>query len=83
VAAKTGTAQEADGTYGASFIGFAPASSRNSIVVAVNIQDPRKGSYFGIQVAGPVFNAVMRFALATMKIAPDHGRVPYVPLTVP
>jgi len=82
VAAKTGTAQEPDHTYGASFIGIAPASGKNNLVVAVNIQDPRKGSYFGISVAGPVFNAVMRFALATMKIPPNGGHVPYVPLTV-
>src|ERR1700683_2613321 len=78
VAAKTGTAQEPDHTYGASFIGIAPASGKNNLVVAVNIQDPRKGSYFGISVAGPVFNAVMRFALATMKIPPNGGHVPYV-----
>ena len=83
VAAKTGTAQELDHTYGSSFIGIAPAGTKNSLIVAVNIQDPRKGSYFGIEVAGPVFNAVMKFALATMKIAPDRGHVPYVPLTAP
>ncbi|HET9897210.1 MAG TPA: penicillin-binding protein 2 [Streptosporangiaceae bacterium] len=83
VAAKTGTAQEPDHTYGSSFIGIAPAAGKNALVVAVNIQDPRKGGYFGIEVAGPVFNAVMKFALATMKIAPDHGHVPYVPLTAP
>jgi cell division protein FtsI (penicillin-binding protein 3) len=83
VAAKTGTAQEQGKAYGSSFIGIAPATSRNSLVVAVNIQDPRNGSHFGIDVAGPVFNAVMKFALATMKIPPDHGHVPYVPLTVP
>jgi cell division protein FtsI (penicillin-binding protein 3) len=83
VAAKTGTAQEQGKAYGSSFIGFAPATRSNNLVVAVNIQDPRNGSYFGIEVAGPVFNAVMKFALATMKIPPDHGHVPYVPLTVP
>ncbi len=83
VAAKTGTAQEPDNTYGSSFIGIAPASSKDALVVAVNLQDPRNGSYFGIEVAGPVFNAVMNFALATMKISPDHGHVPNVPLTVP
>ncbi|HEX9031507.1 MAG TPA: penicillin-binding protein 2 [Streptosporangiaceae bacterium] len=83
VAAKTGTAQEpGKNWYGSSFIGIAPASSAG-LVVAVNVQDPRRGSYFGIDVAGPVFNAVMKFALATMKIPPDGGRVPYVPLTAP
>jgi len=85
VAAKTGTAQEygPSGTlyYGSSFIGIAPASS-HGLVVAVNLQRPRNG-YFGIDVAGPVFNAVMKFALATMKIPPGGGHVPNVPLTVP
>ncbi|MDR2984156.1 MAG: penicillin-binding protein 2 [Nocardiopsaceae bacterium] len=82
VAAKTGTAQEPRHTYGSSFIGIAPASSKG-LVVAVNLQDPRKGSYFGIDVAGPVFNAVMKFALASMKIPPSGAHVRGVPLTVP
>jgi cell division protein FtsI (penicillin-binding protein 3) len=81
VAAKTGTAQEAGNFYGSSFIGIAP-SSRKGLVVAVNLQDPRNGAYFGIDVAGPVFNAVMKFALASMKIPPGGGHVPAVPLTV-
>ncbi len=82
VAAKTGTAQEPGNTYGSSFIGIAPASG-NGLVVAVNLQDPRKGAYFGIDVAGPVFNAVMKFALASMKIPPSGVHVPAVPLTEP
>ncbi|HEX5190896.1 MAG TPA: penicillin-binding protein 2 [Streptosporangiaceae bacterium] len=82
VAAKTGTAQEPRNAYGSSFIGIAPSSSKG-LVVAVNLQDPRNGTYFGIDVAGPVFNAVMKFALSSMKIAPDGGHVPAVPLTVP
>jgi cell division protein FtsI (penicillin-binding protein 3) len=82
VAAKTGTAQEPHNTYGSSFIGIAPATSKG-LVVAVNLQDPRQGSYFGIDVAGPVFNAVMKFALASMKIPPHGAHVPAVPLTVP
>jgi cell division protein FtsI (penicillin-binding protein 3) len=83
VAAKTGTAQQLpSNAYGSSFIGMAPASS-DGLVVAVNIQDPRNGQYFGIDVAGPVFNAVMKFALATLRVPPDGGHVPYVPLTAP
>jgi cell division protein FtsI (penicillin-binding protein 3) len=85
VAAKTGTAQEAGrkgNFYGSSFIGIAPAKS-SGLVVAVNLQDPRNGPYFGIDVAGPVFNAVMKFALASMKIPPGGGYVPDVPLTAP
>ena len=85
VAAKTGTAQETGKSghyYGSSFIGIAPSSSKG-LVVAVNLQDPRGGAYFGIDVAGPVFNSVMKFALASMKIPPNGSHVPAVPLTVP
>ena len=53
VAAKTGTAQIADPArggclcqYGSSYIGIAPASNPQ-LVVAVNVQNPRKGGYFG------------------------------------
>jgi len=82
VAAKTGTAQEQSHSYGSSFIGIAPATAPK-LVVAVNLQDPRGKSYFGIDVAGPVFNQVMKFALMTLKIPPDGGHVPSLPLTVP
>jgi cell division protein FtsI (penicillin-binding protein 3) len=89
IAAKTGTAQIADPNkggclclYGSSFIGIAPAGSPK-LVVAVNVQNPRKGGYFGIQIAGPVFYKVMNFALRTMKIPPDHGERPNVRLTAP
>jgi len=89
IAAKTGTAQIADPKrggclclYGSSLIGIAPAGSPK-LVVAVNVQNPRKGGYFGIQVAGPVFYKVMKFALDTLKIPPDHGKRPDVRLTAP
>jgi cell division protein FtsI (penicillin-binding protein 3) len=89
VAAKTGTAQIADPNrggclclYGSSFIGIAPAGSPK-LVVAVNVQNPRKGGYFGIQVAGPVLYKVMKFALDTLKIPPDGGKRPNVRLTAP
>jgi cell division protein FtsI (penicillin-binding protein 3) len=89
VAAKTGTAQIADPKrggclclYGSSLIGIAPAG-HPKLVVAVNVQNPRKGGYFGIQVAGPVFYKVMKFALTTMKIPPDRAKRPNVRLTAP
>jgi cell division protein FtsI (penicillin-binding protein 3) len=88
VAAKTGTAQvSAAGQgkclcqYGSSYIGIAPADNPQ-LVVAVNIQDPR-GRYYGDEVAGPAFFDVMKFALQTMKIAPDYARTPYIRLTAP
>jgi cell division protein FtsI (penicillin-binding protein 3) len=88
VASKTGTAQVWDPKahclcqYGSSYVGMAPASNPQ-LVVAVNIQNPRKGDYFGNYVAGPVFYHVMKFALQALKIPPDHGKRPQVRLTAP
>jgi cell division protein FtsI (penicillin-binding protein 3) len=88
IAAKTGTSQEWDATkkclckYGASYIGLAPGNNPN-LVVAVNVQNPKKGGYFGDVVAGPVFYKVMEFALQTMKIPPDGAKPADVPLTGP
>jgi cell division protein FtsI (penicillin-binding protein 3) len=53
------------------------------LVVAVNIQNPRKADYFGNYVAGPAFYQVMKFALQTLKIPPDGGKRPNVRLTAP
>ena len=55
IAAKTGTAQVGPSCqcqYGSSYIGMAPASNPQ-LVVAVNVQNPKRGSYFGNAVAGP------------------------------
>jgi cell division protein FtsI (penicillin-binding protein 3) len=84
VAAKTGTAQvgKCQCRYGSSYIGMAPASDPQ-VVVAVNVQDPQHGSYFGNAVAGPVFYHVMKFALQALKIPPDHTKRPNVRLTAP
>jgi len=88
VASKTGTAQVWDPKahclcqYGSSYIGIAPATDPQ-LVVAVNIQNPHKGDYFGNYVAGPVFYHVMKFALQALKIPPDHGQRPQVRLTAP
>jgi len=84
VAAKTGTAQVGQCLcqYGSSYIGMAPASDPQ-LVVAVNLQNPKSGDYFGNAVAGPVFYHVMKFALQTLKIPPDHGQRPNVRLTAP
>jgi cell division protein FtsI (penicillin-binding protein 3) len=89
IAAKTGTAQLPDPQrggclceYGSSYIGIAPASNPQ-LVVAVHVQNPKTSGYFGDEVAGPVFNQVMKFALQTMKIPPDGGKRPKVRLTAP
>jgi len=84
IAAKTGTSQEWNGTclckYGASYIGMAPGDNPQ-LIVAVNVQNPRKGGYYGDIVAGPVFYQVMRFALDTLKIPPDGAMPAKVRLT--
>jgi cell division protein FtsI (penicillin-binding protein 3) len=84
IAAKTGTAQvgRCQCLYGSSYIGMAPASNPQ-LVVAVNVQNPKRGSYFGNGVAGPVFYHVMKFALQSLKIPPDGGKRPNVRLTAP
>jgi cell division protein FtsI (penicillin-binding protein 3) len=84
IAAKTGTAQvgRCQCLYGSSYIGMAPASNPQ-LVVAVNVQNPKRGGYFGNGVAGPVFYHVMKFALQTLKIPPDGGKRPNVRLTAP
>jgi cell division protein FtsI (penicillin-binding protein 3) len=88
VAAKTGTAQVSDPglskclcQYGSSYIGIVPADNPQ-LVIAVNIQDPQ-GKYYGDEVAGPAFFDVAKFALQTMKIAPDNARTPHIRLTAP
>jgi cell division protein FtsI (penicillin-binding protein 3) len=74
VAGKTGTANRVDEScrcyrgYVSSFIGFAPADDPR-LVVEVVLDNPRKG-HFGGQVAAPVFQRVMTFALASLGVPP-------------
>jgi cell division protein FtsI (penicillin-binding protein 3) len=87
IAAKTGTSQETNGScalcvYGSSYIGMAPGNDPQ-LVIAVNVQNPRRGGYFGIEVAGPVFYQVMKDALATLQIPPDGATPPQIRLTAP
>jgi len=85
VAGKTGTAhkQEHGGyvpdKYHSSFVGFAPAS-RPRLVVAVMIDEPGAGQYYGGQVAAPVFSQVMAGALRLLGVAPD---APMKPIETP
>ena len=53
------------------------------LVVAVNVQDPTKGGYYGDEIAGPVFYHVAKFALQTLRIPPDNAKRPHVRLTRP
>jgi cell division protein FtsI (penicillin-binding protein 3) len=87
IAAKTGTSQESNGTcalcvYGSSYIGMAPGNDPQ-LVIAVNVQNPRKGGYYGDVVAGPVFYQVMKEALATLQIPPDGATPAKIRLNAP
>lgn len=89
VAGKTGTARKVDGKsyagnkYIGSFVGFAPVSNPR-IIVAVMIDEPSNGVYYGGQVAAPVFSAVVGGALRSLGIQPDSPVksliIPAVPL---
>lgn len=87
VAGKTGTAERYDpevggySGYTASFIGFAPAD-KPELIVAVILQNPKKGGYYGGTTAGPVFQQVMSYALQKYGIPPTGlQRTPF-PLEV-
>lgn len=75
VAGKTGTANKLDGgtytsKYVASFVGFAPASQPR-IVVAVMIDEPSAGQYYGGAVAAPVFSSVTGASLRLLGVPSD------------
>ena len=56
--------------YVSSFVGFAPAS-KPRLIVAVMIDEPGAGHYYGGTVAAPVFSEVMAGALRMLSAAPD------------
>ena len=75
VAGKTGTAYKLKNgqyvkEYVASFVGFAPVSDPR-VVIAVMIDEPSGGAYYGGQVAAPVFAQIAGATLRTLQIAPD------------
>lgn len=81
VAGKTGTAHKLEAgrytrKYVSSFVGFAPALNPR-VVVAVMIDEPSAGQYFGGVVAAPVFSRITEGTLRALGVAPD---VPLTPL---
>jgi cell division protein FtsI (penicillin-binding protein 3) len=85
VAGKTGTAHKlVDGVYSpnrylSSFVGFAPVSNPR-LVIAVMIDEPGAGDYYGGLVAAPVFASVMGGALRVLGVTPD---APMKPIELP
>jgi cell division protein FtsI (penicillin-binding protein 3) len=76
VGGKTGTARKQVGAgyaknrYRALFVGMAPMSAPR-VIVAVMIDDPAGGSFYGGTVAGPVFSGVMQGTLQMLGVPPD------------
>ncbi len=77
VGGKTGTAYKIVGgkyvhKYVASFVGFAPASNPR-LIIAVMLDEPSAGQYYGGTVAAPVFSVVAANALRALNVAPDSA----------
>lgn len=76
VAGKTGTAHKPGvggyqaNQYVASFVGMAPASNPR-LIMAVMIDEPHDGQYYGGTVAAPVFSTVMAATLRLLGIPQD------------
>jgi cell division protein FtsI (penicillin-binding protein 3) len=76
VAGKTGTVKKfgpdgySEDRYLSLFAGMAPARDPR-VVMVVMLNEPRAGKFYGGQVAGPVFSAVMAETLRLLNVAPD------------
>lgn len=75
VAGKTGTAHKLEGhvyvdKYVSSFVGFAPVSNPR-LMIAVMIDEPAGGQYYGGAVAAPVFSSIMGAALRLLGVPAD------------
>ena len=85
VAGKTGTARKIEGRgyatnkYVSAFVGFVPVSAPR-LVIAVMIDEPTAGQYYGGAVAAPVFSRVAAEALRLLGVAPD---APVTPVKLP
>jgi len=83
VGGKTGTAHKqegrgyADRKYRGFFVGVAPVEQPR-IVVAVMIDEPSAGKYFGGDVAAPVFSATVQQTLRMLGVQPDMNVKPQV-----
>jgi len=83
VGGKSGTARKqvgksyAAGKYRAWFTGMAPIDNPR-IIVAVMVDEPSAGSYYGGTVSGPVFSEVVQQTLRLMNVAPDMAVKPLI-----
>lgn len=83
VGGKSGTARKQVGKgyssdrYRAWFTGLAPIEQPR-VVVAVMIDEPRAGMYYGGAVAGPVFSRVVQYSLRALGVPPDRAIKPEI-----
>jgi cell division protein FtsI (penicillin-binding protein 3) len=83
VGGKTGTAHKVEGKgyaskkYRGFFVGIAPIDNPR-IVVAVMVDEPSNGVYFGGDVAAPVFSQTVQQTLRMMGVQPDMAVKPQV-----
>ena len=76
VGGKSGTAHKQEGKgyasnkYRSWFVGIAPIV-KPRIVVAVMVDEPSNGKYFGGAVAGPVFSQIVQNTLPRLGVVPD------------
>ena len=83
VGGKTGTAYKQEGKgyaekkYRGVFVGIAPVD-KPRIVVAVMIDEPTAGKYFGGDVAAPVFSETVQQTLRMLGVAPDMAVKPQI-----
>nr|WP_319564246.1 penicillin-binding protein 2 [uncultured Rhodoferax sp.] len=83
VGGKTGTAHKVEGRgyankkYRGVFAGLAPIDAPR-IAVAVMIDEPSNGQYFGGDVAAPVFSQTVQQTLKVLGVAPDMTVKPQI-----
>ena len=83
VGGKTGTAHKQEGKgyagkkYRGVFVGMAPIENPR-IVVAVMIDEPTNGVYFGGDVAAPVFSQTVQQSLRLLGVQPDMSVKPQI-----
>jgi cell division protein FtsI (penicillin-binding protein 3) len=83
VGGKTGTANKQEGRgyaakkYRGVFAGLAPIDAPR-ISVAVMIDEPTNGQYYGGDVAAPVFSQTVQQTLRVLGIAPDMSVKPQI-----
>lgn len=83
LAGKTGTAQKTNrstgtmkgGGYVASFVGFVPAEKPQAMIL-VMVDNPKGSSFYGSQVAGPVFRELAGAVIREFGIPPTSGAAP-------